>query len=106
MNEYGRLVIHRAERFTKQDNFRAYTIEVDGAAVGKIKRGETTTIPLEPGSHTVRAAVKWCGSPMVTVEVTPGQNAEFEVAGSGNLDSATGPDAAHGYLVLNPVDAS
>ena len=50
-----------------RDRWRAYTIEINGHPVGKVKMGETTMVTLEPGMHDVRLTIDWCSSRTLTV---------------------------------------
>ena len=63
----GTLTVSRAAGGWR-DRARAYAIEIDGETVGKIKRGESVSVEIGPGSHAVRAAIDWCSSPTVIVQ--------------------------------------
>jgi hypothetical protein len=60
------------------DPFRAYQVVIDGAVVGKVTRGETANIPVEPGHHEVWMRIDWCRSRAVAVDVTPSQTLRLE----------------------------
>lgn len=51
-----------------RDRARAYTLEVDGVAVGKVGNGKTVSVALSPGSHRVQLRIDWCASPVVIVD--------------------------------------
>ncbi|GAA2760828.1 hypothetical protein [Actinopolymorpha rutila] len=61
-----------------RDKWRAYRILVDGVQVGKVRRGESTTVTLTPGTHHVRLRIDWCTSPEVSVDITAGEQSELE----------------------------
>lgn len=52
---------------------RRYTIEIDDAPVGSIRRGETAEFDVRPGSHEVRLTVDWASSPTVVITVGDGE---------------------------------
>jgi hypothetical protein len=54
------LTVSRDSGYT--DHFRAYAVVVDGRKIGKLRNGETREFSIEPGSHTIRAKIDWCGS--------------------------------------------
>lgn len=70
------LVIVRAGGFV--DAIRRYAVLVDGQQAALIANGETKTIPLEPGMHTVKLKIDWCGSNEVTFQLAAGETASFQ----------------------------
>jgi hypothetical protein len=57
------LRIRRADEFA--DNFRSYSIMLDGAKLGEIKRGETREFPIPSGQHQLSMKIDWCRSNMI-----------------------------------------
>src|SRR6476661_2145027 len=57
------LRIRRADEFA--DNFRSYSIVLDGAKLGEIKRGETLEFPIPSGQHQLSMKIDWCRSNMI-----------------------------------------
>ncbi|MGW0665309.1 hypothetical protein [Streptodolium elevatio] len=87
----------------KRDFFRAYQVLVDGAVVGRAKRGQTHTFTVRPGTHRVQLTIDWCSSPELVIEVAGGQVARFVCAPGGGRDrGAVGPDRAGEYIAFGP----
>ncbi|MGW0230875.1 hypothetical protein ACWDWO_21390 [Actinopolymorpha singaporensis] len=88
-----------------RDKWRAYRILVDGVQVGRVRRGESTTVTLTPGTHHVRLRIDWCTSPEVSVDITAGEQSELECGPArselGNARQIR--DAPHTYLWLRPA---
>jgi hypothetical protein len=57
------LRIRRADEFA--DHFRSYSIMLDGAKMGEIKRGETREFSIPSGQHQLSMKIDWCRSNMV-----------------------------------------
>jgi hypothetical protein len=57
----GSLVVSRSQDGNR-DRFRRYTVLVDGAEIGRLKRGETVTTDLAPGVHTLTITIDWTKS--------------------------------------------
>jgi hypothetical protein len=55
------------------DRMRAYKVLIDGEERGDVKRGETFSLEVEPGSHGVGIKIDWARSPVVEVECAAGQ---------------------------------
>ncbi len=66
------------------DRLRAYTVLVDGAEVGKVKRGESVETPVAAGAHLVQMKVDWTRSIPVKVEVADGEQARLSCAPNAN----------------------
>jgi hypothetical protein len=62
----GTLVVRRVESGSR-DRLRAYKVLIDEREVGRLKRGESATLELSPGSHTVQVAIDWKRSARVDV---------------------------------------
>jgi len=61
--EAGRLV----------DRLRAYKVVLDGAVVGRVKRGESLVFDTSPGHHELHLAIDWGRSPKLELELSAGQ---------------------------------
>jgi hypothetical protein len=55
-----------------QDRFRAYRLIIDGQRAGKLKRGQSIQIGVEPGTHSVQMSIDWCSSKTLDVDVAVG----------------------------------
>jgi hypothetical protein len=42
-----------------RDRWRRYRVLIDGAEVGRLRRGEARSFDVGPGSHRVRVAIDW-----------------------------------------------
>jgi hypothetical protein len=90
----GTLVVRRVETDSR-DRLRAYKVLIDERDVGRVKRGQSATFELSPGSHTVQVAIDWTRS------------RRFEVSGDRDHRFRCGPggDALPALLGINPFDA-
>jgi hypothetical protein len=50
---------------------------VDECSIGEISDGETATLNIEPGQHTLRLKIDWTGSQKVPFDVGDGQSVDF-----------------------------
>jgi hypothetical protein len=48
------------------------TFEVDGWPVARLHRGESTSVPVDPGVHLLQLRLDWLSSAPVEVEVADG----------------------------------
>lgn len=55
------IVLHRPSK-QKLDRRRAYWVVIDGQKVGKIKEGESLSLPIPPGEHRLQLKIDWCTS--------------------------------------------
>ena len=85
-----------------RDLLRAYTVLVDGASVGKVRRGESVETAVEPGAHTVQVKIDWEGSGEWGVTLASGEAAEFVCKPGRALPIASSPEF---YIDLQPLDA-
>jgi hypothetical protein len=65
-----------------RDLLRAYTVTIDGKAVGKLSSGEEATFQLTSGPHEVRMKIDWAGSPGITVDGSADTALECDAAGN------------------------
>ena len=89
MQETARIVVRRPKGGYR-DLLRSYRIEIDGVRVGRISRGQEVEFSVSPGTHQVRAAIDWSGSPVVQVDVADGGTARLVVAPAGSAATAIG----------------
>ncbi|MCQ2478887.1 MAG: hypothetical protein MJ091_06780 [Clostridia bacterium] len=69
----GILEIQRKRSITGSDALRAYKIFIDGKEVESIKSGETKTVNLPEGLHTMQLKIDWCSSREVTFTINENQ---------------------------------
>lgn len=60
------------------DLVRDYRVMVDDKEVGRIGQSQTKQFAIEPGTHTVRLKIDWCGSPTLTVDAIEGETVKLE----------------------------
>ncbi|GAA0247601.1 hypothetical protein [Cryptosporangium japonicum] len=98
----ARLVVTRTAS-SARDIWRRYRVEVDGRRIGTLKRGQSLTVDLSPGSHRVQALIDFEGSHPLEVNVPPGEEARLVVEPSEHLMPTFGLATARDpYLVLRP----
>jgi len=102
MEHSGRIVVHRPDLGWRDRNRRAvYQVEVDGARVAELSRGQQAEVPVTAGAHEVRATLGWAGSPVVQVEVPTGQTVRLAVEPAGSwMQTSWRIWQRHGYLQL------
>jgi hypothetical protein len=61
-----------------RDRLRSYKVELDGAVVGRLRSGECTDLPVEPGHHRLRMIGDLTGSQALSFEIKSGAVAHFE----------------------------
>ena len=64
------------------DRFRAYNIVLDGAVIGKVKRGESVELQASPGHHAIMLKIDWCRSNEVEFNVGLDEKIYFECGSS------------------------
>jgi hypothetical protein len=69
------LVLYRDSGFV--DAYRKYAILIDGRQIGSVKNGETKTVSLEPGAHTLKLEIDWCSSNTISFDLTSNETARF-----------------------------
>lgn len=60
-----------------RDRAQKYTILLDGEAVGVIANGETRSIPVSEGEHTLRLKIDWTGSSEQRFVASAGETIAF-----------------------------
>lgn len=105
LGQMGSVVVRRIESGSR-DRFRSYKVFIDDREVGKLKRGESATFELSPGTHTVQVAIDWKRSASFTVS---GEQAHlFRCGPGGGAFKALGDVLKHeddSYLYLEPDSA-
>jgi hypothetical protein len=51
------------------DRIRRYRLLVDGKAVASLKRGQSVSVPVQPGHHRIWMRIDWCRSRILDVEL-------------------------------------
>lgn len=74
----GEIHIYRQPAYA--DRLRAYTVRLDGKAVGEVLDGTTCTVIAPEGMHVVKLTIDWCESNPVTVEAVPGSPQRLTVS--------------------------
>ena len=64
----ARLTVSRDSGYA--DRIRKYRVLVDGTEVGRLGDGESLTVEVQPGPHTVQAKIDWCGSRVLDLAVS------------------------------------
>jgi hypothetical protein len=83
----GRLVVRRPAGGWR-DRLRKYQIDLDGHVVGFVERGGAFVLDVAPGRYGVRASLDWGQSPVLPVDVYPGQVVVLKVEPGGSAFSA------------------
>jgi hypothetical protein len=71
----GMITITRTTKYP--DRYRAYTVMLDGGAVGRLKGTESITVQLEPGQHTLLITIDWCMSNRLTFDYSADADLHF-----------------------------
>jgi hypothetical protein len=80
-NEHaGEIHIYRQPAYA--DRLRAYTVLLDGEAVGAVLAGATCTVIAPEGKHIIKLTIDWCESNPITVEALPGFPQRLTVSSS------------------------
>lgn len=64
------------------DNLKAYNVLIDGVEAAQIRDGQSISIPVSPGPHTVQLSMDWCRSKPAEFSVTEGGGIQFECGSS------------------------
>jgi hypothetical protein len=68
--------VHRASE-SWRDRLRAYALVIDGAVVAEVKRGESATVAVTPGEHTIWMKLDWCRSRICRIELSQSERVTF-----------------------------
>jgi hypothetical protein len=80
MSDETRLTVHRTTSYA--DRLRAYKVIVDGSLAGTVGAGQSVSIPMTPGRHTLVLQIDWCGSEEIPFEARTGEHVTFECGSS------------------------
>jgi hypothetical protein len=70
------IVIHRVDQLVR----RRYRVVIDGRRAGFVAPGGSTEFPVDPGVHTVEAAIDWVHSLPLRLEVAPASRTDLRIA--------------------------
>ncbi|WP_055586120.1 hypothetical protein, partial [Peterkaempfera griseoplana] len=85
----GTVVLSRVQDGYR-DALRRYTVLVDDATVGTIRRGRTLRLALPAGPHRLQLKVDWCASRPLTAVVEPGGTVSFVCSPGGDASEGLG----------------
>jgi hypothetical protein len=80
INEQTQITIRRTTNYA--DRLRAYKIKIDDVVVGQVRAGDSITIPITSGRHSIILRIDWCGSHLIDFDVQTGENVIFECGSS------------------------
>ena len=69
----GNSIIEITRTNTRTGHIRRYSIIVDGHKVTSIRYGQTISIPIEPGQHSIHAEIDWFKSNKLQFEISANQ---------------------------------
>lgn len=75
MDERATLHLRRISQWLSV--FRKFRVVLDGAEIGRIKRGTTQTYEVAPGEHELVVKIDWVASEPVTFRCTAGEDVRF-----------------------------
>jgi len=73
----ARLIITRPRQYV--DMLRSYRLILDGVPTFTIRRGQSVSIDLGPGSHRLMAAIDWVCSNSVEIDMSSDEDHRLEV---------------------------
>jgi hypothetical protein len=74
--------VNLVRRSAIADNLKAYNVLIDGVEAAQIRDGQSISIPVSPGPHTVQLSMDWCRSKPAEFSVTEGEGIQFECGSS------------------------
>jgi membrane protease YdiL (CAAX protease family) len=78
----SRTRVNLVRRSAIADNLKAYIVLIDGVEAAQIRDGQSISILVSPGSHTVQLSMDWCRSKLAEFSVTEGEGIRFECGSS------------------------
>jgi hypothetical protein len=60
------------------DFLRPYEIILDGKNAGSIVQNQTISIAVDPGHHSLKMKIDWCGSEEINFNINPEEEIQFE----------------------------
>jgi hypothetical protein len=74
------ITIRRGKSYA--DRLRAYKVEIDGAVVATVRAGQSATVPVTVGRHTLTLRIDWCSSEKLQFDAQSGDHIAFECGSS------------------------
>jgi len=76
MSDEAHITIQRGKSYA--DRLRAYKVVVDGVVVASVRAGQSVTVPVSAGSHSLGLRIDWCSSEELQFEARTGERITFE----------------------------
>jgi len=92
--------VHLSRMTRVVDKLRMYKIRVDGAVVGEIADGQTTTFKVNSGQHSITLTIDWCSSNTLSFEAQGDEDIHLECGNNSALRAIWAP---HSYVYLKRV---
>ncbi len=73
----SKLIVRRSSEWVNK--MRAIGLYLNGKKIGTINDGETKEFKLEPGTHSLRAKIDWCGSENLNFSLEDGEIKKVEL---------------------------
>ncbi|HKQ36770.1 MAG TPA: hypothetical protein VJ063_01760 [Verrucomicrobiae bacterium] len=80
MNDHAQITIQRDKRFV--DSLRAFKIVVDQIVVAAVRVGQSVTVPIAAGQHTLQLRIDWCDSEELQIDAHAGEHLRFDCGNS------------------------
>ena len=80
MGDQAYITIQRGKSYA--DRLRAYKVAVDGVVVASVRAGQSVTVPVAAGSHTLRLRIDWGRSEELQFQARAGECIAFECGSS------------------------
>jgi hypothetical protein len=80
MSDEAHITIQRDKSYA--DRLRAYKVAVDGVVVASVRAGQSVTVPVSAGGHTLGPRIDWCGSEELQFKAQAGERITFECGSS------------------------
>jgi hypothetical protein len=80
MNNETEITIRRGKSYA--DRLRDYKVEVDGVVVATVRAGQSATVPVTAGRHTLTIRIDWCSSEKLQFDAKSGEHTDFECGSS------------------------
>ena len=74
-----KLIIKRTSEWNNR--MRDIGIYLDGKKIGVIGNGEIKEFEVEPGEHTLKSKIDWCGSETLIINLTDNETKRIELSG-------------------------
>ena len=75
----AKLIIKRTSEWNNR--MRGIGIYLDGEKIGAIGNGEIKEFEIEPGEHTLKSKIDWCGSETLKMNLTDNETKKVELSG-------------------------